>query len=1149
MLGIVIIVLNFAKFILFELPPVKMHGICYNNAMLKRDGSLFRRMTALLPALAALLCCVGCDSFTLPVSSGAQGALVVNEVVTSNALSLADETLGSPDWIELYNGTSAEIDLTGYGLSDNLKDPHKWTFPEGTKLPAGGYLVVYALKYSGEANGQLCTGFGLSKSGESLYLTDPYYNVLQQLDIPALLSDVSYARDEAGEYGYCAASTPGRANADIVYSSAAEAITGGASTALQLTECMPRGGSYRAADGGAYPWAELYNNGAEALLLSDYYLSDNMLETAKFRLPGTTLAPGEYAVIWFSGDEGADGLHAAFKLGAADDTLCLSDGAGNILSMLNWPVETPQGVSVLPGGAYTAAATPGAANAAEGQFISLDFAQMDDSAHVRLNEILLHNEYSLRDDTGERVAWAELYNSSGAAMSLAGYYLSDDAQDPFKWAFPADAQIEAQSYLIVFLSGKESEGALHTSFRLGSSDEGLVLTSTVDMMREQIDLPRNLGDNVSIGRAAEGGLAYFTTPTPGAANTTHASAEPLGTGYTEMDGVYISEVSAVSAAKSGKADWIELHNASGRDVDLSGWHLSDDPDEPLKCTLSGTVPAGGYLAISASASNSKGATAPFGISPVGETLLLTDVAGNIRDIFRTGALRLGVSAGRSAGSAARVFYTSPSQGAANPDSALPGFAAEPAFSDTGLYHSAAFSLALSCATPNASIRYTLDGSKPTAASPSYDDPISIEKNTVVRAAAFTDGLLSSDIITRTYLFETPHTLPVVCLSAQSGDWEAMYSVVERNARVEKEAHFAFYEADGGLGTDFGCGLRASGSSTLTARQKSMVVYLRGAYGQSETGYPFFSDSDVTVFSSFVLRNSGQDRSKARLRDSFFSKAVKGMKMEYAETRLVVVYVNGQYWGIYDLNENQNEDYMAAHYGVDPDAVDIIRRNIQALAGRNSDNKRVRAYALATDLSSDAKYAEYIQWVDPDYIADYLIAQTFFSNGDMFNQKYWRSQDYTVRWRPVYYDLDYALSASSPTRNILPSYFNAAGIPSQDGSLTNMDLYVGLGKNKAWCEAFGERYVFVVRNFFNPERTTAILDEMTDQLRPELPRHIQRWGELRSLSAWESEVADLRKCLQDRPKYALQYLQKQFGFTDAQMAEWEAKAAQGAQAAN
>lgn len=1121
---------------------VKIRGVCYNGAMLKRHAALLKQILPLLLPLAALVFCAGCGS--VMAGGSTQGGLVINEVVTSNSLSLSQEALGSPDWIELYNGTGAELDISGYGLSDNLKAPHKWTFPKGTKLPAGGYLLIYAIKYSGETDGLLCAGFGLSKSGESLYLTDAYYNIIQQLDIPALLSDVSYARDEAGAYGYCASPTPGKANADIVYSSAAQAITAGAGGALQITECVPRGGAFRAADGGAYPWAELYNSGAEALLLSDYYLSDNMHETTKWRLPGATLAPGDYAVIWFSGDEGIGGLHAAFKLGSGDDTLCLSDGAGNILSMLNWPVEIPRGVSVLPGGDYTAAATPGADNGSEARFTSLDFARMNASFPVRLSEALLHNEYSLRDDTGERTAWAELYNSSGQAVRLEGYYLSDDPLDPFKWAFPAEAEIGPESYLIVFLSGKESEGALHTSFRLSGSDEALVLTCVPGMGREQMDLPPNLGDNVSIGRASDGSLAYFTSPTPGAANTTHPFAEPVNSGYTDMAEIYISEVSAVNAAKSGKTDWIELHNASGSAVDLSGWHITDNSDDPAKCALGAlTVPAGGYVAISASSSGSKGATAPFGISLTGETILLSDAKGNIRDIFPTGALRLGVTAGRSRGSAARVFYVSPTKGEANPADSCPGFAAAPVSSDMRLYHSAPFSLVLSCSTPGATIRYTLDGSKPTAVSPAYGGPLAIDKNMVVRAVAIRDGLLDSDVATCTYLFEKPHTLPVVCLAAQSGDWNAMYSVTERTARVEKEAHFAFYEADGLLGTAFGCGLRASGSSTLTARQKSMAVYLRGAYGQNETGYPFFADSDVTTFSSLVLRNSGQDRSKARLRDSFFSKAVKGLNIEYAETRLVVVYVNGQYWGVYDLNENQNEDYVAAHYGVDPEAVDIIRRNIQALSGRNSDNKRVRAYAQASDLSNDAKYAEYIQWVDPDYIADYIIAQTFFANGDMFNQKYWRSQDYAVRWRPVYYDLDYALSASSPTRNILPSYFNPTGIPSQDGSLTNMDLYVGLRKNKGWCQAFGERYVYVVRNYFNPERTIAILDEMTAQLREELPRHIQRWGELRSITAWESEVASLRKCLQERPEYALKFLQKEFGFTDSQMAEWEAKAAQ------
>lgn len=1112
----------------------------HTNSFFRRIRPIFI-LLFLLPAL-----CAGCSS--LPVSGQAtEQALVINEVVSSNSTSLSHPELGSPDWIELYNGTNATIDLSGFGLSDNVKEPHKWTFPEGTTIPAGGYLLIYACSYTGEDDSLLCTDFGLSKNGESLLLTDAYYAILQQVDLPALLPDVSYARDASGQYGYCSDPTPGKENGEVVFSSAGDAITAGTSDALTITECMPKAGACLAPDGKAYPWAELYNSGSEPLLLSDYYLSDNIHEPLKWRLPGATLEAGAYTTIWFSGDEGKDGIHAGFRLGSSDDTLVLSDSTGNQISILTWPMDQiPEGVCVLPGGQYTAQATPGQPNSQTGLFSSLEFAPAGANAAVRIQELLLHNQYSLRDETGERTPWVELYNSSGQAVSLGGCYLSDDPENPFKWAFPEASSIQPGQYLVIFLSGKDAAGdALHTSFRLSDSDEALVFTQTSTMSQDQWALPTQLGDNVSMGLAADGSIAYFTTPTPGAANTTHSFTEPLNGGYTDMEGVYISEVSAVSAAKSGKADWIELHNASDSKVDLAGWHLSDDADDLQKCTLeSMTLDAGGYGVVTASSSTAKGATAPFGISPTGETLFLSDAQGNIRDVFQTGALRLGVTAGRSAGSASRVYYTEATRGEANGAQSYTGFLPTPVFSEMGLYHDQPFSLTITCDAPDATIHYTLDGSEPTEASPVYTGLLTIQENTPVRAKAFGGGLLSSDVATATYLFETPHTLPVVCLSAQSDDWDAMYSVTERKFRVEKPGHFAYYETDGALGTAFGCGLRASGSSTLLARQKSVAVFLRGAYGQSETNYPFFTDSDVTVFSSLVLRNSGQDRDKARLRDSFFSKAVKGLNMEYAETRLVIVYVNGQYWGIYDLNENQNEDYMAAHYGVDPDAVDIIRRNIEALAGRNSENKRVRAWALATDTSDPDKYAEYIQWVDPDYFIDYLIAQTYFANGDMFNQKYWRSQDYTVRWRPVYYDLDLALSSSSPTRNILPNYFNAEGIPSQDGSLTNMDLYVGLRKNPDWCLAFGERYVYVVYNYFDPDRLTAILDDMVNQLRPEMARHIQRWGAPSSMDKWETEVAELRECLQARQSYALKYLQREFDFTDAQMAQWEqaAKAA-------
>ena len=239
--------------------------------------------------------------------------------------------------------------------------------------------------------------------------------------------------------------------------------------------------------------------------------------------------------------------------------------------------------------------------------------------------------------------------------------------------------------------------------------------------------------------------------------------------------------------------------------------------------------------------------------------------------------------------------------------------------------------------------------------------------------------------------------------------------------------------------------------------------------------------------------------------------------------------------------NKNNCVIIYHFGVDPNTVNIIRRNETPLAGTRTDFYRVRKFALEEDTSLDSKYEELCQWVDADYFMDYLIAQSYFANGDMFNQKYWRTTDYTIKWRPIYYDLDLALSGSSPTRNILPMYFTEEGVPSRDGSLTNMDIFVGLRRNAGWCEAFGERYVYVALNYFNPERVVGILDELAAAMEPEMSRHIKRWGHPSDVSSWKDAVDDLRSCLQKRQSYALTYLQREFGFSDAQMEEWKAKA--------
>ena len=144
------------------------------------------------------------------------GTLILNEICTANHESLVSETLDTPDWVELYNGSNRDLNLKDYGLTDNPKQSYKYRLPDVT-LEAGEYLLVYFTGGSEAADADpLCTGFGLSRYGESLLLVDANYNLLDSVEVPALEPDVSYARAADGSWGYAVRPTPGEANGEDI---------------------------------------------------------------------------------------------------------------------------------------------------------------------------------------------------------------------------------------------------------------------------------------------------------------------------------------------------------------------------------------------------------------------------------------------------------------------------------------------------------------------------------------------------------------------------------------------------------------------------------------------------------------------------------------------------------------------------------------------------------------------------------------------------------------------------------------------------------------------------------------------------------------------------------------------------------------------
>ncbi|MBO4879231.1 MAG: lamin tail domain-containing protein [Clostridia bacterium] len=909
-------------------------------------------------------------------------------------------------------------------------------------------------------------------------------------------------------------------------------------------------------------FAEIMNNSSSAVELSDYYLSDKSDKANKWQFPAASLEPGAYAVINLRGSEytgSAEGgnsagyaeFNANFKLSSTENGIYLFNKAGRAVDKLIFDVDMPKNVSAVrigPAVAYTVFPTKGAENSGN-VFTQLVWNPMDAGDPVRINEVLPSNKYDITDEDGDRSDWVELYNSSDNPVDLSAYCLSDDANDPGKWALPA-VILQPHDYIVIFLSGKDRRGnELHTSFKLSSTDDGLFLSCYNGMRQDCITVPEELSPNISIGRGEDGNQLYYARPTPGEANSAVGFTDYMGVGGFNPSSVYISEVCAVTAPRSGEMDWVELYNGTAEAVSLSGWHISDSRSALDKYELSSvTIPAGGYAVVNCS-SGIKDAwanPAPFSLSPSGETVYLSDADGFVVDVFESGALRSGVTSGRLTGTETgeRVFFSTPSKGRQNPETCYLSYAAAPVFSESGLYHTAAFMLELSVRNADGVIHYTLDGTRPTEASPVYTGPIEIAGNTVIRAVNCVPGKVNSDISTATYLFEQPHTVPVVTIAMDPAEFREMYAVTEDGiTAIEKEGFLQYFETDGVLGIETAAGFRVSGASTRKYPQKSLGVYFRSGYGRKTITYPFFGNDYVTTFGGLVLRNSGQDWGNARLRDSFSSKAVIGMNIDASESRFVVVYINGQYWGLYDLKENMNERYLESHYGVDPDTANVIKRNTYELEGSNTDFLRVRGFCVQNGTvipMTDERYSQFTQWVDAESFADYLIARDYLRDADMFNQKYWRTTDYTVRWRAIYYDSDFALS--SPLYGVLHSYFDVTGIPSANGSRSNTDIYCGLLSNENWRHYFIVRYIYVMNYYLNNDRLLPLFDSMVAEMEPEMNRHIARWNHPSSYSHWQSQIREYRSFLVERPDRAKESFMYVMGISSSQYAEYEREAA-------
>ena len=248
--------------------------------------------------------------------------LYINEILVKNTYSHLDNDSEYSDYIEIYNDYKHEINLKGYHLSDNEFETNKWTFPNIIIKPKE-YLIVYASgKDKCDENTKIChTNFKLSSNGEVLTLTDISNNIINKFTYYETSNDVSFGYSK-GKYYELEKPTPGKKNVNILKRVDIKDYN------IYINEYMSHNTGTTYIDNNYYDFIELYNDSDKDLSLNNLYLSDNIDELTKYKLPDIIINKKSYFLIYL-GDISKiteNQVIANFRLSDTDKHIILSNG-------------------------------------------------------------------------------------------------------------------------------------------------------------------------------------------------------------------------------------------------------------------------------------------------------------------------------------------------------------------------------------------------------------------------------------------------------------------------------------------------------------------------------------------------------------------------------------------------------------------------------------------------------------------------------------------------------------------------------------------------------------------------------------------------------------------------------------------------------
>ncbi|MBL7963975.1 MAG: CotH kinase family protein [Flavobacteriales bacterium] len=616
-----------------------------------------------------------------------------------------------------------------------------------------------------------------------------------------------------------------------------------------------------------------------------------------------------------------------------------------------------------------------------------------------------------------------------------------------------------------------------------------------------------------------------------------ALAQPAGA-QVVINEVSASNVSGLTDNFGEREDWFELFNTAATPTDISGWWLSDRPTNPQKWQIpAGTViPANGYLTVFASGRNTSAGGfhhTNFKLSQCdGEHVLLTNTGGVTVDDFEysfANRTQADHSRGRTtSGAATWSLFLTPTPGAPNAGASAE-YMPRPVLTPVAGVYGGSVNVTITGAPAGATIRYTTNGDQPTAASTVYTGPFAVNTTSVVRAAIFsgTAGVPTGFTETNTYLVNVNHTVPIVSIAGDQVD-----NLLNGNGGIQPPGSFELFAANGTLLDEATGEYNEHGNDSWAYQQRGFDYITRDQFGHNDgIHHPIFRTQNRDHYQRLIIKAAANDNypfapgQGAHIRDAYVHalSQIGDLKLDERSFEPCVLYVNGQYWGVYELREKADDsDYTQEYF----DQGEYDLQYLKTWGGTwseyggpqaQADWNALRNYILANNMGDPVAFA----YVDGVYnwksLVDYFVINSYTVCTDWlnWNTAWWRGLNPAGdgrRWRYVLWDMDatfghYINYTGVPDDSPDADPCNAEDLPNPGGQGHTEILSKLVAENQEVSDYYVNRYIDMGNSLFSCNTMIPVLDSLIALIAPEMPGQIARWGG--SMATWQTNVQALR----------------------------------------